>query len=399
MQVRSGRRPGKIPRKGVPRRSLPSGWEPHIPPHPQPSPVKIFLTEQQIAAEEWRARLLAAAEARHAAILASPGYQESGLAWEYDDTEAESAAAWHRMVFRQAPSAPATVDSHPTAQHVRVPASSDVASSMPAAQMQPVNGAVRAKRGARRLSTLNAADPAPGGERRGRKRSRDDAELIADAGLCDDDDGPAGGGTKRRRSGREPKLSRSESLSCSCPDAAAALSYASSSQEALSAGLPGGAPFLLIKDVPQKTSDSAPAGVIEAAEIQATPLPRGASNRHASAASGRSTRSAACAVGVPSAPPGVDECAAPAPMDCIPEAARASGGVHGDEGVMGSPEDNIAAPSKIVSRTPARKVHNLTSRHLCHANDLRRAAVCPCDAPLHVHDGVVYLPVRVVLRG
>lgn len=117
MQV-CGRRPGKIPRKGVPRRSLPADWVPHIPPPPQPSPVKVVLTKEQIAEEERRATLLAAAEARHAAILASPGYQESGLAWDYDETEVEAAEAWHRMVFQQAPYAAATANSDPTAQHV-----------------------------------------------------------------------------------------------------------------------------------------------------------------------------------------------------------------------------------------------------------------------------------------
>ncbi len=206
MQV-YGRRPGKIPRKGVPRRSLPGGWESYIPPPPQPSPVKVPLTDQQIEEEERKATLLAAAEARHAAILASPGYQDFGLAWEYDDTEAESAEAWHRMVFQQAPCAAATVDSHPTAQHVRVPTSTNVASSMPA-EAQPLDGAARAKCGARRLSTLNAAGPTPGGERRSRKRSRDDAELaieLPDATLRDDDDAPAGGGTKRAAERARPE--------------------------------------------------------------------------------------------------------------------------------------------------------------------------------------------------
>ncbi len=117
----------------------------------------------------------------------------------------------------------------------------------------------------------------------------------------------------------------------------------------------GGAPLQSIKDVPWIVSDSAPAGVIEAAEIEAPPLPRGASNRHASVASGRSRHSAACALGVFSGPPGVSDCAAP--MDFVSEAARTSGGAHGDDGVMGSPNENIPAPSKIPSRASARKVH------------------------------------------
>ena len=141
------------------------------------------------------------------------------MAWEYDDTAEESAEAWQRMVFREAPCAAATVNSAPEARHVVAPTGSATASSMYNKALR-ADGAARpaqcpatglqAERGGS-AGAATAACAANGQQRHSRKRGHEQTGSDAASGSSSEDgDASAGGAAERRQSGRPTKRSRRE---------------------------------------------------------------------------------------------------------------------------------------------------------------------------------------------